>query len=59
MQKLHSNEDFYFKPTRCGAAVLFIQNIVEKENINAEKILFTVKLKPSRSHRMHIFYHIF
>ncbi len=55
MQKLHSNEDFHFKPTRCGAAASFIQNIVEKENINVEKIFFTAKLKPNSSHRMHIF----
>uniref|UniRef100_A0A671P9E6 Dipeptidyl aminopeptidase-like protein 6 n=1 Tax=Sinocyclocheilus anshuiensis TaxID=1608454 RepID=A0A671P9E6_9TELE len=40
--------------TRCGDAALFIKNIVEKENINAE-ILLTSKLKPSRSHRTHIF----
>ncbi len=45
--------------TRCGAAALFIKNVVEKETINVEKILFTLKLKPSRSHRSHfscIFY---
>ncbi len=40
--------------TRCGAAALFIKNVVEKETINVEKILFTLKLKPSRSHRSHI-----
>ncbi len=34
-------------------AVLLIQNIMEKENINAEMMLFTSKLKPSRSHRTH------
>ncbi len=39
-------------------AALLIQNIAEKENINAEKMLFTSKLEPSRSHRTHI-YHIF
>ncbi len=42
------------EPTRCSAAALFIKNIAEKENINAEKILFTSQLKPSRLHRMHI-----
>ncbi len=36
-------------------AVLHIQNIAEKENINVEKMLFTSKLKPSRSHRTHIY----
>ncbi len=41
--------------TGCGAAMLFIQNIAEKETINAKKILFTFKLKPSRSHRTHVF----
>ncbi len=35
------------EPTEC------IQNIAEKENINVEMMLFTSKLKPSRSHRMH------
>ncbi len=40
--------------TRCGAATLFIQNIVEKENINAEMMLFTSKLEPSRSHRTYL-----
>ncbi len=35
------------KPNRSGAATLFIQNIMEKENINAEKMLLTSKLKPS------------
>ncbi len=43
------------EPTRCDAAALFIQNIAEKESINVEMILFTAKLKPSRSHWMHIF----
>ncbi len=36
-------------------ATLFIQNNAEKENIIAEKILFTSKPKPSRSHRTHIY----
>ncbi len=36
-------------------AVLHIQNIAEKENINVEKMLFTSKLKPRHSHRMHIY----
>uniref|UniRef100_A0A8C1ZB80 Transmembrane p24 trafficking protein 1b n=1 Tax=Cyprinus carpio TaxID=7962 RepID=A0A8C1ZB80_CYPCA len=40
--------------TRCSAAAMFFQNTAEKENINVEKILFTSKLKPSCSHRMHI-----
>ncbi len=35
--------------------VLFIQNIAEIENINVEKILFTAKPKPSRSHITHIY----
>ncbi len=43
------------EPTRCGAATLFIQNIVEKENIIAGNMLFTSKPKPSRSHRTHIY----
>lgn len=29
------------EPTRCSAAMLFIQNIEEKENSNTEQILFT------------------
>ncbi len=32
--------------------------VAEKENINAEMMLFTSKLKPSRSHRTQM-YHIF
>ncbi len=32
------------EPTGCGAATLFIQNILETENINAETLLFTSKL---------------
>ncbi len=39
-------------------AALLIQNITEKQDINAEKMMFTSKLNPSRSHRTHI-YHIF
>ncbi len=35
--------------------VLNIQSIKEKENINVEKILFTSKLKPSRSHRTQMY----
>lgn len=35
-----------FEHIRCSDAVLFIQNIVDKDNINAEKILFKSKLKP-------------
>ncbi len=35
------------EPTRCGAAVLFIQNIAEKENNKLRQ------LKPSLSHRTH------
>ncbi len=42
---------FPVEPTR----MLHIHNIVEKENINVEKMLFTSKLKPSRSHRTHIY----
>ncbi len=42
------------EPTRCRAATLFIQNIAEKENINAEKMLFTSKLKPSRIYNSNI-----
>ncbi len=34
-----------FEHIRCSNAALFIQNIAEKESINAEK-LFTSKLKP-------------
>ncbi len=33
---------------------LFIQNTAEKENINAEMVLFMSKLKPNRSHRTRI-----
>ncbi len=40
--------------TGCGTAVLFIKHIEEKENINANIILFTSKLKPGCSYRMHI-----
>ncbi len=41
------------KPNRSGAATLFIQNIMEKENINAEKML-TSKLKPSHSQNAYL-----
>ncbi len=40
-----------------GAAALFIQNIVEKENINVETILFMSKLKSTEAiHTERIFY---
>ncbi len=42
------------EPTRRGTATSLIQNIAEKDNVNAE-MLFTAKLKPSRSHSMHIY----
>ncbi len=35
-------------------AALLIQNIGEKENINAEMMLFTSKLEPSHSNRTYI-----
>ncbi len=38
---------YAIEPTRCGAAVLFIQNIAEKENNKLRQ------LKPSLSHRTH------
>ncbi len=38
---------YQVETTRCGEATLFIQNIVEKENINAKMLLFTSKLKPN------------
>ncbi len=38
--------DYPFEHIRCSNAALFIQNITEKDNINAEKILFTSQLKP-------------
>ncbi len=49
------NIAYPIEPTGCGAATLFIQNIAEKDNINAEKTLFTAELKPSRSHRTNIY----
>ncbi len=44
---------FLVYPVELDAALL-IQNIAGKENINVEIMLFTSKLKPSYSHRMHI-----
>ncbi len=43
------------EPTGCGTATLIIQNIAETENINAEMMLFTSKLKARHLHRMHIY----
>ncbi len=52
-KSLHFNYAFFFA---CPVdAVLHIQNIAENKNINVEKMLLTSKLKPSRSHRTHIY----
>lgn len=42
------------EPTRCVAAAFFIQNIREISNLNVEKILVRLKLKPNHSNRTHI-----
>ncbi len=44
---------FFVQPVQLNPldAVLHIHNIAEKENIDVEKMLFTSKLKTSRSSR--------
>ncbi len=54
-QEVYFNAFFFFFACPIELdAVLHIQNIAEKENINVEK-MFTSKLKPSHSHRTHIY----
>ncbi len=48
------NSAYPVEPTRSGAATLSIQNIMEKEDINAEKMLLTSKLKPSHSQNAYL-----